>query len=182
MNPKQRRPRNAPNDKFLRAVTLTLSSFSRRSTRLILMWMFAVVLPLQGMAVGVFAALGPAHFHKPTEEMLVLEDVRHRKPSRIHKPNVFAFLGHTHGSASQRHYHAFDDASVVNLDLQSTANGSSVDEGVIASGLLASLCAMNSGHLPWAPLQGSNALAPMRPSWTAINVIVEPLDRPPKAA
>ena len=120
--------------------------------------------------------------HKPTEEVLVLEDVRRWKPSRMHKPNVFAFLGHSHGTASQRHYHAFDDVSVVSLDLDSTADGSSVDEGVSASGLLASLCAMSSGHLPWAPIQGSNALVPMRPSWMAISVVVEPLDRPPKAA
>ena len=182
MNLKRRRPRNTSNDKFLRAVALTLSSFSRRTTRLVLTCLFAVVLPLQGMAVGIFAALGPAHFHKPAEEMLVLEDVRHWKPSRLHQPNFLAFLGHSHGPASQRHYHAFDDVSVVNLELDSTSHGTSVDEGVSASGLLASLCAVHPGRMIWTPLQGLNALAPMRPFWTAISVVVEPLDRPPRAA
>lgn len=132
--------------------------------------------------MGVFTALGPAHFHKQSETALVLTDFRRWSPSPAREPRLFAFLGHSHGSVSlQRHYHSFDDASVVNMDLDSTASGSSVDEGLSASALLASFWAMSPGVVPWGPVQTSNALA-SRPFWTSTTVVVEPLDRPPKGA
>lgn len=163
-------------------MALTVSSLSRRSTRLALVVLLTAVLVLQGMAVGVFSTLGPAHFHKkPTESVLVLEDVRRWKPSRLRQPSAFAFLGHSHGAAStQRHHHASDDVSVVNLEVDSAANGASLDEVLSTSTLLASFWAIDSGGVQWGPTSASNASA-ARPSWAAISVVVAPLDRPPKA-
>ena len=163
-------------------MALTVSSFSRRSTRLALVALLAAVLVLQGMAVGVFTTLGPAHFHKKsTESVLVLEDVRRWTPSRVREPSPFALLGHSHGAASaQRHHHASDDGSVVNLDVDSAANGASLDEALSASTLLTSFWAIDSGGVRWGPTSVSTASV-ARPSWAAISVVVEPLDRPPKA-
>lgn len=163
-------------------MALTIFDINRRFTRLALMWLLAVVLPLQGMAVGVFTALGPSHIHKAAQSVLILEDVRRWKPSPVRESKLPALFGHSHESASaQRHYHAFDDGSVVNLGADSTANGSSVDDGLSTGTLLASFWVLNSEAVAWQPLQASNALA-SRPFWTSMSVFVEPHDRPPKSA
>lgn len=160
----------------------TIFAINRRFMRLALMWLLASVLPLQGMAVGIFTALGPSHIHKAAQSVLVLEDVRRWKPSPVREWKLPAALSHSHGSASaQRHYHAFDDVSVVNLGVDSTANGSGVDDGLSAGTSLATIWAFSSEAVAWQPLQSSNALA-LRPQWTSMSVSVEPPERPPKRA
>ena len=182
LNPTQLRARNVSNPTALRTMALTLFAFSGPSMRLVPMWLLAVVLALQGMTVGIFSALGPSHIHKAAQSILVLQDVRHWKPSPVRKSALSALLGHSHGSASaQRHHHAFDDLSVINLDVDSAANGSGVDEGLSAGALLASFWPLSSHFVTWQPLHGSNALA-ARPFWTSTSVVVMPHDRPPKSA
>ena len=182
VNPKQQPRRSATDATALRTVAINASSFGRRSTRLVLLWLLAVVLPLQGMAVVVFSALGPAHFHKQTQAAIVLTDFRRSTPSAVREANLFAFLGHSHGPATvQRHYHAFDDASVVALDADAAGNSSSVDEGLSAGTLLAAFWALRPDIVSWGPSQASNALA-SRPFWASMTVVVEPLERPPKTA
>ena len=87
---------------------------NRPLTRLVVLWLIALVLPLQGAAAGVFGALGPAHLHQRAASTLVLEDVRRWRPAptlQAHAPGGF---GHAHARAApQRHHHAADDGSVV---------------------------------------------------------------------
>ena len=160
---------------------LTRSFFSRRPARLALMWLIAMVLSLQGMAVSVFTALGPFHIHKAAQAVLVLEDIRRWKLSPV-RESLPALLGHSHASASaQRHYHALDDSTVVKQGVDPTANGSSVDDGMSAGSLLAPFWAMSSGTIAWQPLQTSNALT-FGPFWTSTSAVVEPHERPPRRA
>lgn len=181
LNPKSLRPRNGTNPISLCTVALTRSLFNRRSTRLALMWLIAMVLSLQSMAVGVFTALGPSHVHKAAQPVLVLEDVRRWNPSPA-RESLPALFGHSHASASpQRHHHAFDDSSVVKQGVDSTANGSSVDDGLSAGSLLVPFWTMSSGTVAWQSLRASSALASC-PFWTSTSVVVEPPERPPKRA
>ena len=166
----------------IRTVAFTIFAVNRRFTRLALMWLLAVVVPLQGMAVGIFTALGPSHIHKAAKSVLVLEDVRRWKPSPVRESKVRTLWGHSHESAStQRHYHRFDEVSVVNQGIDVSANGSSVDDGLSTGSFLASFWVLKSEAAAWQPLQASNVLA-SRPSWTSMSVVVEPHDRPPKSA
>ena len=181
LNLKPLRPRNGTNPISLYTVALTRSLSSRRSTRLALMWLIAAVLSLQSMAVGGFTALGPSHIHKAPLSVLVLEDVRRWKPSPV-RESLPALFGYSHASASaQRHYHAFDDSTVVKQSVDATANVSSVDDGMSAGSLLAPFWAMSSGTAAWQPLQATDALT-SGPFWTATSAVVEPHERPPKRA
>lgn len=182
LHPKPGWRRIATNAIALRAVAFTISFVRTRSTRLALTWLLAVVIPLQGMVVGVLTALGPAHFHKQAKAALVLTDFRRWTPSPIREPKLSGFSGHSHASASvQRHYHAFDNAGVVHTDVGLTENASGVDEGLSASTVLASFLALSPGVVSWNPFQAQGTLA-SRPFWAPMTVVVEPLDRPPKAA
>ena len=163
-------------------MAFTNFAVNRRFTRLVLMWLLTVVVPLQGMAVGIFTALGPSHIHKSAKSVPVLEDVRRWRQSPVRESKVQTLWGHFHESASsQRHHHRFDDVSVVNQGIDSTANGSGVDDALSTGSLLASFWVLSSEAAAWQPLQASNILA-SRPFWTSTSVVVEPHDRPPKSA
>ena len=163
-------------------MSLADHSFSRRSIRCLVMWLLAVVLPLQGTAVGVFAVMGPAHIHKQTDAPLVLTDFRRWRPSPVRETHVFTFSGHVHGSASlQRHFHAYDDASVVRTGDDGPLNSLDADEGSTSGTSLASVLAMIPAVTAWAPLKGPSSLAE-RSHWTLRTGFIEPLDRPPKLA
>lgn len=153
--------------------------FTQRTTRLLVMWLLALVLPLQGAAVGVFAAKGPAHSHADAipgaaARPMLLDDVRRWKASPIADTHVFAALGHVHaGSTPQRHHHARSDASVV----VTSADAPDSDEAVGASGLsvlalIPSLAAPGLGE----------AAAPAVPhsGWQPRTGFTVPLDRPPR--
>ena len=140
-----------------------------------------MVLSLQSMAVGVFTALGPSHIHTATQSVLVLEDVRRWKPSPVQEP-LSALFGHSHESASaQRHYHAFDDSTVVKQGVDATANGSSLDDGMSGGSLFVPFWALSSGTSAWQPLEATDALA-SGPLWNSTSALVEPHERPPKRA
>lgn len=150
------------------------------------MCLVAVVVCLQGMAIGVFMTLGPAHFHRAPDTVQVLEDVRRWRP-RTEQPSALSTLfGHSHhdahGSAGLlRHYHAVGDASVVKVGDDLGLNAAEVDEGLGASVLLAACWAASTATPAWQPVNTADVPA-SRPGWVPMGVVVEPLDRPPKAS
>ena len=163
------------------SIEIALSSlhrtlFAQRTTRLLVMWLLALVLPLQGAALGVFAAKGPAHLHKVAAATapLVLDDVRRWRVAPVAEPHVLVALGHTHaGNASQRHYHARSDASVV----VTGADAPDTDEAVGAGGL--SVLAL----IPSLAAPGAGSAAPPavpHSGWQPRTGFTVPLDRPPR--
>lgn len=180
LNPKRGSVRNESDATGPDTVPFNIRILTRRPVRQVLTWLLALVLPLQGMAVGVLTVMGPAHMHKQADVPMVLTDFRRWKPAPVRETGVFALLGHSHGSASpQRHYHPFEDASVVRADGDGLVVGSDVDEGLGASASVASVLALIRVIVAWGPSQGSSAPA-SRPFWTSVTGFTEPLDRPPK--
>ena len=150
--------------------------FASRFTRVVVLWLLAIVLPLQGAAVGIFGALGPAHVHKAADAPLVLEDVRRWKPAPRAQAHVFTAFGHFHASATpQRHHHAVDDGSVVRTD----ADAADADEAPGASAV--SVLAL----IPSMTMQVPSSAAAERnhgPLWAASTGFVHPPERPPRPA
>lgn len=157
-----------------------IRAFSRRPLRLVLMWLLAWVLPLQGTAVGMFIVSGPAHIHQAADSSLVLTDFRRWKSVPVREPGFFAFSGHFHGSAlTRRHHHAHDDISVVRTDEDSVSRSADVEEGLNASASLASVLALMPVVVAWAPSVLDNSLG-WRPLWRSLTGFTKPVDRPPK--
>ena len=153
--------------------------FVERSTRLLVLWLLALVLPLQGAAIGVFAAKGPAHLHaaanpRAAARPLVLDDVRRWKPSPLAGSHLRSAREHTHGGHSPlRHHHGRSDASVV---LTGT-DAPETDEAVGAGGL--SVLAL----IPLlAPPRAGDVSPPAVPrsGWQPSTGFTVPLDRPPR--
>ena len=152
---------------------------AQRITRLLVLWLLALALPLQGAALGVFGAQGPAHLHMAANPSaaarpLVLDDVRRWKTAPIAQPHVLASVGHFHTSPSaQRHHHARNDASVV----ATGADAPDTDEAV-GSGGLSVLALIPSLASPRA----GEAAAPAVPhsGWQPRTGFTVPLDRPPR--
>lgn len=152
--------------------------FAERTTRLLVMWLLAFVLPLQGAAVALFATKGPAHLHKiATTAPLVLEDLRRWKPAMATIARVTPALGHVHASAvAQRHHHARDDGSVVRVP-DDTADA---DEALGASAA-PSMLALIPAAVAWGTPE--RVVAAHAPPWDALKTrYVSPLDRPPRNA
>ena len=150
--------------------------FTSRLTRSVVLWLLAVVLPVQGAAVGVFTALGPAHVHRAPDAPLVLHDVRRWKPAVATPTHVFAGWGHFHaGTAPQRHHHAIDDGSVV----RSAADTPDADEALSASAL--SVLALIPAVPAWAPPRATASLD-AHPLWAPQTGFIRLLDRPPRLA
>lgn len=142
-----------------------------------MLWLLALVLPLQGAALVVFAAKGPAHLHGVAATTpLVLEDLRRWKPSIASTARVTARAGHVHGSAAaERHHHARDDSSVIRTpDDTGDADGAL---GTSAPPVLAMIPAQGAWGTP-ERVVAANA-APLDALKTRH---VSPLDRPPRAA
>ena len=160
---------------------LATTAFTRRCTRILVLWLLATVLPLQGAAVGVFAAMGPAHIHLRADVApRVLEDFRRWRPAPVPQAHVFTSLGHFHAiGAPQRHYHGFDDASVVRTGDDGPLSSPDADEATSAS--LASVLALLPTPMAWAPPTAPDARA-TRPRWQPQTGFIALLERPPKAA
>ncbi|MBC8057353.1 MAG: hypothetical protein H7Y61_12330 [Rhizobiales bacterium] len=149
---------------------------TRRTTRLLALWLLAFVLPLQGAALGVFAAKGPAHAHRvaAASAPLVLEDVRRWKPAPAAAAQVLASLGHVHvGDAAQRHLHAHGDASVVVLH----GDEPDTDDAVGASSLSVLALIPSFGT---AGVREPAAPAIPRRGWSLRIGFIDPFERPPK--
>ena len=140
------------------------------------MWLLALVLPLQGTAIGVFAAKGPTHLHKVAAAApLVLQDLRRWKPALAATSHAGALFGHVHASAAaQRHHHARDDGSVI----------STGDETADADEALGASAPPVLALIPVAGAWGSPervVAAHAPPSGALQTRHVSPLDRPPRA-
>ena len=148
------------------------------ATRRLVVCLLACLMPLQGLAAGMIAAVGPAHTHKPMAATLVLEDFRRAPASVSTLPtHVATALGHFHDADTpRRHHHAHGDASIVFADgMALQAAGDNDDAGIspalaVFVALLPSamtlLPAARDGaaaaHAPWAPQTHCPAL-PERP-------------------
>ena len=148
------------------------------------MWLVAFVLPLQGTAVGVFSALGPAHIHQRAEAPQVLEDVRRWRSTPVSSAPAYAaalaWVGHSHPDAApQRHHHGADDASVVRTGENSPLDTADADEALGASAL--SVLALIPAVPAWADATAPTAAA-SRPPWAMRTGYVDFPDRPPKRA
>ncbi len=157
-----------------RASPFAFSPYTRRLVACVL----ACLVPLQGLAAAMVAAVGPAHTHKPIATKLVLEDFRRAPASVSTLPtHVATALGHFHGSDTPlRHHHARGDAGVVLADgaaLQSAGDGDDVSispslavfVALLPSAMAALPAAPDSAaaaHAPWAPQTHCPAL-PERP-------------------
>lgn len=154
-------------------------SFVHARVRRVLIWLLALLLPMQAMAAGVFTVMGPAHFHKPSDAPLVLTDFRRWHVTPLRQPPVFTFSGHSHGAAAQqRHHHASRDASVVRSGQDGPMNRPEVDEGTSAAASLASVLAMILAWLAWEPSRSVGPLA-SHAGWALLTGFDAPLDRPP---
>lgn len=179
MHPRSQRPRILSGR---HAIEATLSALNRtplaaRTTRLLVMWLLALVLPLQGAAVGVFGVKGPVHQHQTASAPpLVLQDVRRWKAAPVKHALQLALRGHVHaGSASQRHHHARSDPSV----LVTAIDAPDADEAIGPSGLSVLALIPTSGIWCMAePVSSSGAAASGRFQTRCVS----PLDRPPKAS
>ena len=157
------------------------------------MWLVAVVLPLQGAAVGVFSAMGPAHIHQRAEAPLVLEDVRRWRPPPVASAPAYTtalawvghagHAGHLHPDAApQRHHHAADDGSMVRTGANSPLDSADADEALGASALSAlSVLALIPAVPAWADATAPTDAA-SRPHWALRTGFVDFPDRPPKRA
>lgn len=139
------------------------------------MWMLALVLPLQGTAAVVFAAMGPAHGHRAASAAApVLEDFRRWQPAVQREDHVFAALGHFHAiDTPQRHHHARSDASVVSVAM----DVGDADEATGASAV--AVLAPIPGVVTWLPPAPASVDA-SGPLWPPLTGFVLPLDRPPR--
>jgi hypothetical protein len=148
--------------------------FKHRAMRVIVTWLLALVLPVQGTAVGIFAVIGPAHVHTTTQSPVVLEDFRRWRPAPAVQTHVFADWGHFHaGAAPQRHHHDVHDGSVVRTDVDDA------DEALDAN--VPAALALIPSVATYAPPRATGATA-ARPLWAMQTSFVEPLDRPPRRA
>ena len=181
VNPLSHWLRRLPNTPPPRLVTFTLHATtkrrsSRRLARLLVMWLLAIVLPLQSTAVGVFAAKGPSHVHRAAAATLVLEDVRRWKPAPVARGPVFASLAHSHehaGGQALRHLHGRDDASVV-----TTGDDTELADEALGASSLSVLALIPAFALPSHHEAASPEMA--RAGWRPLTGFIEPLDRPPR--
>ena len=156
----------------------TLQTRNARRLRVLVMWLLALVLPLQGTAAGVFGVLGPNHIHRGAQRAsatLVLEDVRRWKRPVAEAPaHLLVGLGHFHaGASAERHRHAQSDDSVVAVK-GDPADGDEAPGFDIVSGL-----ALLPTVTVWSGAARHTVRTAWRP-WAARCVSVEPLERPPR--
>lgn len=156
--------------------------------RVALMCLVATMVCLQGMAIGVFTALGPAHVHRATDSVQVLEDVRRWRPGTEHRATGSTLFGQLHGHSHHdahgaagmlRHYHATGDATVVKVANDPGLDAAGIDDGIGASMLLAACWAPSTATPAWQAACTADAPVP-GPGWVPMGIVVEPLDRPPK--
>jgi hypothetical protein len=143
---------------------------------MLVLWLLAVVLPLQGAAVGVFGVNGPLHVHRAANAPLVLEDVRRWKApqARFESHGSHALAGPHGGAFAQRHHHAGVDPSVVSTP----DDRPGADEAIGVAGL--ALLATAPGAAPWhAPDAASRGVSP-RLRWSWCSGFTTPLERPPR--
>ena len=151
-------------------------------TRRLVACLLACLVPLQGLAAGMIAAVGPAHTHKPMATTLVLEDFRRAPASVSTLPtHVATIFGHFHAPATPlRHHHARGDASVILADGAALQSAGDSDDASIGPSLAVFVALLPSAitPLPAAPAAAMAAHAPWAPQ-THCPALPE---RPPRAS
>jgi len=143
----------------------------------LLVWILAVLLPLQAAAASALAARGPLHIHR-APVIVVLEDVRRMStPGTIAVRHVATVLGHFHAGLPERHRHALDDASVVAIDDGGTAT---LDGGAtLAVAAFVGGAAPPAARFDWSPTAPTDVRA-THDAWTPRTHDPAPPERPPR--
>lgn len=156
-----------------------------RHLRLLVVWLLALVVPLQGLAVCLLQVRGPGHAHvQATEDTLLGADFRRNLGRRMTVDPVRRVLleaahGHPHFEA-RFHYHAMDDASVRYVDGDGFG-GALGDDGGAAGDGLAWFVPLPASGVRWSD-PGQGALPDAGPRWTPTGAFRPRLDRPPSLA
>lgn len=148
--------------------------------RPLLVWLLALICPLQASAALAFAVEGPLHSHRLAARAAVLIDFRRDIAPAVGAESHTVFgLGHFHvHAAAQRHRHAESDASVVRSTADLAGQLAS-DEGGGLLISLASFLAMISSSNSWQPPAAAHAL-PMPMLWSASDCTPRRTERPPR--
>jgi hypothetical protein len=166
-----------------RNIVLGLDTFRRNPmAKHLVAWLLIALLPLQGMAACALATRGPLHTHRVELQLLVLEDVRRAPVAASASPvHIATAFGHFHAAGTPlRHYHRFDDTTVMAADdgglgQAGNAGNSALDHGAGAI----------DGLLPTSPGWVSQAAAQTRAfhvAWAWLTFEPEPFERPPRSA
>jgi hypothetical protein len=151
-----------------------------RLAKCLISWLLAALLPLQGMAAGALGARGPLHMHRAEARLLVLEDFRRAPtmPAPMHSAIAF---GHVHGDgAALRHFHRFDDATVVARDDGGLGHAGGSTSAALDHATSAP-AALLPAALAWAASVAMQAPA-SRLAWPSLTFEPEPFERPPRWA
>lgn len=166
-------------------MTYLRTSFPRRRLRLLVLWLLAWVLPLQGMTAAAFTMLGPAHTHTASPPPLRLVDFRRQVAGTAPDAHAHATAkvapAHVHASDEpERHVHAHDDPSLV-LDADNAATLQRLvgDDSRGLSASLATVLAWVPADPAWA-LPGPVAQRPRATLWAPSCSEAERLERPPR--
>lgn len=158
------------------------AALSHRATRRFVAWLLIGLVPLQGMAAGVLAAVGPAHVHQdvPAATLVLVDFRRAATPARARDVHVAAAFGHFHcGGAALRHDHPRSDASVVFVGDGAAAQDVG-NEGPSAGASFALFTAMLPASIAWHAPTRQSAPASCA-AWPPLTDDPEPLERPPRA-
>lgn len=137
--------------------------------RRIVVWLLALVLPLQGLAATLVQVRGPAHVHARSEARTVLVDFR-RPPS----------LAHVHAHGVAHHHHGADDASVTFVDGDRFGDAQPHDAGT-AGDAAGAFLPLPAEAVRWL----GAAIGHLRragPAWTPTTTDPTRLERPPRSA
>lgn len=158
-------------------MTYPASARSLHGLGRLLVWMLAVLSPLQAAAASVLAVRGPLHVHR-APAVVVLEDVRRASTApAIVVRHVALPIGHFHAGVPERHRHAIDDASVVVLD---DGGSTTLDrDAALAAAAFAASAAPPAARFVWSARSPRDVRAMTEP-WTPRTHDPAPPERPPR--
>jgi hypothetical protein len=121
--------------------------------------------------------LGPAHFHRAVDRPADLLDLG-RTAAGATTAHVLSAFGHFHAlSSTERHHHAFGDASVVRTGDDAALDP---DRNPVSPALTAFVALLPDG-MPWPAPLGHAVMVP-HGSWACVTHVPEGLERPPRAS
>ena len=169
----------------------SLIRFVRPPWRAALLWLLALVVPLQCSAAVVRLSAGPSHVHlgvgataAPTE----LRDFRrdlggmvHAAPSLPSLPTLPTLPGvlHGHGHAERHHHPGADAAGTVASDAALARIDSRDDGAAGASAAFAALVPLLGTGAAWQASAGAN-VPPVSLQWSASSRVAATPERPPR--
>ena len=178
-----RQPSAVNRSRHAEGVPLASYTFTHRCLRCGVMWLLALVLPLQGTAMAVFNVMGPAHVHAASASVhrsMVLNDFRRAAPMPASRAAAGVVSpGHSHKLLPQRHRHALADRTVVRSSEDGAIRSLEADEAMSLSASLVSVLALVPAIVLWRPPQAQGALVLHR-RWVPTTGFSQPLERPPR--